>query len=447
MRDRSLNYGGEKEAAKLVQGCTSPEGACYCLKKRIMAHAVPSPSRKKDKKMLSKTKRSTATLLASSLLLTTGRGATLPFMAIYLSKAYQMSVDGVGAALTLAMTMGVLFSLGFGVLADRFDKKRYMLIAIAIFIAGFAAIPLVNHATLVVLLFAVINCAYSVFSTVLKSYFSDTLGVGVRARIFSLNYTFVNIGWTIGPPLATWLVLYGLNMPFWLAAFTATMALLMILFFVLRVSAMAGANPTSAAAPPLSLLWRDQRLLWFTGSAFLGSLVAGSFAICISQYVLTFSNSALAQEVVAVVLPVNAILVVSLQYMVGKRIRADNIRRLMFYGTLCFMLGLAGFLFSGTSLWMWGLAAAVFTIGEVIYVPGEYMLIDNIAPPGLKAGYFSVQSLGWLGAAFNPLFTGVMLTTFPAWSLFVALMVCSWVAYLMMLKGMRVKPVEAMQAG
>lgn len=56
-----------------------------------------------------------------------------------------------------------------------------------------------------------------------------------------------------------------------------------------------------------------------------------------------------------------------------------------------------------------------------------------------------MQSLGWLGAAFNPLFTGVMLTTFPAWSLFVALMVCSWVAYLMMLKGMRVKPVEAMQ--
>jgi hypothetical protein len=25
------------------------------------------------------------------------------------------------------------------------------------------------------------------------------------------------------------------------------------------------------------------------------------------------------------------------------------------------------------------------------------MLIDNIAPPGMKASYFSAQSLGWLG--------------------------------------------------
>lgn len=38
-----------------------------------------------------------------------------------------------------------------------------MLIAIVAFIAGFVAIPLVNNVTLVVLFFALINCAYSVF--------------------------------------------------------------------------------------------------------------------------------------------------------------------------------------------------------------------------------------------------------------------------------------------
>lgn len=30
---------------------------------------------------------------------------------------------------------------------------------------------------------------------------------------------------------------------------------------------------------------------------------------------------------------------------------------------------------------MWGMSAAVFTVGEIIYAPGEYMLIDHIAPP------------------------------------------------------------------
>ena len=68
-------------------------------------------------------RRSTAALLASSLLLTIGRGATLPFMTIYLTRVYSMSVENIGYALTIALTIGVVFSLGFGILADKFDKK------------------------------------------------------------------------------------------------------------------------------------------------------------------------------------------------------------------------------------------------------------------------------------------------------------------------------------
>ncbi|MDY8568596.1 hypothetical protein UY126_08035 [Escherichia coli] len=71
-------------------------------------------------------RRSTSALLASSLLLTIGRGATLPFMTIYLSRQYSLSVDLIGYAMTIALTIGVVFSLGFGILADKFDKKRYI---------------------------------------------------------------------------------------------------------------------------------------------------------------------------------------------------------------------------------------------------------------------------------------------------------------------------------
>lgn len=147
-----------------------------------------------------------------------------------------------------------------------------------------------------------------------------------------------------------------------------------------------------------------------------------------------------AEKVVAVVLPVNAAIVVSLQYAFGRRLTATNIRPLMTVATLFFVVGLVGFTFSGNSLLLWGISAAFFTIGEVIYAPGEYMLIDNIAPAGMKASYFSAQSLGWLGAAVNPLVSGVILTTLPPWSLFVALMVAIILAWALMIKGMRTKP-------
>ncbi|WP_256739254.1 MFS transporter, partial [Cronobacter sakazakii] len=199
--------------------------------------------------MLSKKTRSTVALLGSSLMLTIGRGATLPFMAIYLAKRFAMSVDEIGVALTSAMTAGVFFSLAFSVFADRFDKKRYMLIAIAIFVAGFVAIPLMHNALLVILFFAIINCAYSVFSTVLKSYFADTLGAAAKARIFSLNYTFLNIGWTVGPPVGTLLMVYGLNMPFWLSAVTSGITFVVITIFVQRV-APAHEQADAPSGPP-----------------------------------------------------------------------------------------------------------------------------------------------------------------------------------------------------
>ncbi|MCI1033652.1 MULTISPECIES: efflux MFS transporter YdeE [Raoultella] len=383
-------------------------------------------------------RRSTIALLASSLLLTIGRGATLPFMTIFLTRQYQLEVDKIGYAMSIALTVGVVFSMGFGILADKFDKKRYMLVAVTAFICGFVAIPLVNSVPLVVFFFALINCAYSVFSTVLKAWFADVLTPEKKARIFSLNYTFLNIGWTVGPPLGTLLVMHSINLPFWLAAACAAFPLVFIQLFVQRTAAAIAADSASPWSP--SVLLRDRALMWFTLSGLLASFVGGSFASCISQYVLVVADSDFAEKVVAVVLPVNAAVVVALQYAVGRRLNARNIRPLMTFGTLCFVIGLGGFILSGSSLLLWGVSAAIFTLGEVIYAPGEYMLIDNIAPAGMKASYFSAQSLGWLGAAFNPMITGAILTHMPHWSLFVVLMVAIIAAWLMIFRGMNNPP-------
>ncbi|AYY80598.1 MULTISPECIES: efflux MFS transporter YdeE [Proteus] len=387
--------------------------------------------------MFSQKTRSTTALLFSSLLLTIGRGATLPFMAIYLSREYQLPVDDIGIAMSIALTTGIFFSLGFGMLADKFEKKRYMLLSIITFIFGFAAIPMVHSTVLVVIFFSVINCSYLVFSTVLKAYFSETLSVSAKPKIFSLNYTFINMGWTVGPPIGTLLLMYGTQLPFWLAAISASVPLFMIQLFVQRSKAINTAEENSVKWDPKIML-KDRALSWFVLSTFFGTLTFGSFASCISQYILVVYDAKLAESVIAVVLPVNAAIVVSLQYIVGKHVTAERLRKLMTLGTLFFMMGLLGFMFAGNNLIFWALAIAVFTLGELIYAPGEYMMIDNIAPLGMKASYFSAQSLGWLGAALNPLASGFILTSFPPISLFAILMAVSALAWYCMIQGMNV---------
>lgn len=390
-------------------------------------------------------RRPVVVLLLTSLCLTIGRGITLPFMTIYLNQQYGMAVANVGLAMTFALTAGVLFSLGFGMLADRFDKKRYMLLAIGVFIFGFIGIPVSHSPMLAVVCFSVINCAYSVFSTVLKGYFSDTLAVASRPRIFSLNYTFINIGWSVGPPLATLVMMHSVHLPFWIAAIAAAIPFVFIQQHVpsCRVIPPADSNTTVRWSP--RTLLHDRALRWFTLSNFLSSLVCGSFVSFLSQFVLVSSSAALAAKVVSIVLPVNALCVVTLQYWAGKRMHPGNLRKLMFIGSLCFSLSLLGFLWAGDNVLIWGIAAFVFTLGELIYIPGEYMLIDHIAPPGMKASYFSMQNLGNLGAAANPIITGYMLTWFPPWVLFSVLIVAIFAAWWLTVKGLNVS--DAAHAG
>ncbi|EPV9031860.1 MFS transporter, partial [Shigella flexneri] len=235
--------------------------------------------------------------------------------------------DLIGYAMTIALTIGVVFSLGFGILADKFDKKRYMLLAITAFASGFIAIPLVNNVTLVVLFFALINCAYSVFATVLKAWFADNLSSTSKTKIFSINYTMLNIGWTIGPPLGTLLVMQSINLPFWLAAICSAFPMLFIQIWVKRSEKIIATETGSVWSP--KVLLQDKALLWFTCSGFLASFVSGAFASCISQYVMVIADGDFAEKVVAVVLPVNAAMVVTLQYSVGRRLNPANIRALM----------------------------------------------------------------------------------------------------------------------
>ncbi len=60
---------------------------------------------------------------------------------------------------------------------------------------------------------------------------------------------------------------------------------------------------------------------------------------------MVIADGDFAEKVVAVVLPVNAAMVVTLQYSVGRRLNPANIRALMTAGTLCFVIGLVGFYF------------------------------------------------------------------------------------------------------
>lgn len=286
------------------------------------------------------------------------------------------------------------------------------------------------------LFFSLVNCAYSVFATVLKAYFADTLPPARKTKVFSLNYTFVNMGWTVGPPVGTALLMYSANLPFWLAACSAAFPVLFIQRFVRSVPPSAATGSGTTWQP--SVMLHDKALLWFTLSAFMGLprlrfFFHLYFTICTDSRGLDTRGKSdwcgpAGQCCCRGVIAVHGRTAAAS----GESEKTDDARYSLFYGRTC------GFMMAGSNLVFWGLAAFVFTLGELIYAPGEYMLIDGIALDGMKSSYFSAQSLGWLGGAFNPLFTGGVLTSFPPDTLWLMLIGVSAGAWLCMMRGLRI---------
>lgn len=376
-------------------------------------------------------------LLFTSLVLTIGRGLTLPFLAIYLAEQRGLPQDNIGLILGAGLTLAIFFSLYGGYLVDRFNKRRLILSAMTVFCLSFFLLPFCSAVVELIVVVAVINCAYSLFSITLKATFAEWLSVEGRVRAFSMNYTLVNVGWAIGPPLSVMLAGHWPQTPFWLAGLLAGLMTLALARLMARYPQPAPQWDHNVAAAvtekpnfrqTLGLLRADRRLLWFTLGGLLGSLVAGQFASCISQYLMVAFDAGFAYQVVGIILPVNAVVVICLQYLVSKKISQRSLMPWLVVGNAFFIVGLAGFMLAGFSLPIWILAVAIFSLGEIIITPVEYMFIDFIAPPHLKGSYYGMQNMSNLGGALNPMVTGLCLTLAPPNALFVLLMVATLVS-------------------
>ncbi len=78
--------------------------------------------------------------------------------------------------------------------------------------------------------------------------------------------------------------------------------------------------------------------------------------------------------------------VILLQYQIGRFLKRDQLRYWMGVGIAFFIIGLIGFSYA-THLVSWCLALFIFTLGEMIIYPAEYLFIDTIAPERLRGSY------------------------------------------------------------
>ncbi len=350
-------------------------------------------------------------LLFATLLLTLAKAITFPYLVIYLTRHFSLDIAQVGLVLGSSLIVGSLLSVYGGFLVDRLHSYTLLLGLSALFVLGFVGTVLAQTIWVFYGCLILINLAYAVIDIAVKAGFASLLPEGARSEVFSIKYTLTNIGYAVGPFFGAVVAKFSIGLPFILSA------LLGAGFFLLYwrwgdrtlMTVDTAQKPVSFLAV-VGVLLKDRRLVCFTLGGALSAVVFGQFTAWLSQYLVTTTTAEYTYTVISAVLTTNAVLVIALQYVIGRRISHRYLGQWLIAGLGMFMLGLIGFALA-TSLWWWVLAMAVFTVGEIIVFPAEYMFIDRIAPDPLRGMYYGAQNLANLGAALGPVLCGLVLAS------------------------------------
>ncbi|MHC2147704.1 MFS transporter [Pseudomonas sp. 210_17 TE3656] len=348
-------------------------------------------------------------LLTTTFVLTLARAITLPYLVVYLAENFALDVSGIGLMIGGALIVASLLSLYGGYLIDTLRSYTVIIVSTLVFAIAFVTAIVSRELSLFFTSLVVINLALAVVDIAAKAGFCALLPLEERSEVFSIKYTLSNVAYAVGPFVGVALIMLDNHLPFLVsAALGLAMCLCYRRWGERSARAQLDGSPQAGFLSVGGQLLKDRRLVCFTLGGALSAVVFGQFTAYLSQYLVVTTNASEAARYISYLVATNAITVIALQYVIGRRINSRQLMPWLLAGMALFLAGLLGFSLA-QSLLVWCLAMLVFTLGEIIVIPAEYMFIDSIAPEHLRGVYYGAQNLSNLGAALGPVICGFAL--------------------------------------
>ncbi|WNR44873.1 MDR family MFS transporter [Paenibacillus roseipurpureus] len=356
--------------------------------------------------------------------------AFFPFMAIYFAGSFGKGWTGI--LLILSQTLSVFANLLGGYCADRFGRKRMMIIAATGQAVGYGVFALSASPWLALPFVSFLGFSFASFSGSLywpasQAMVADVVDDADRAGVFAVFYTAANMAVVVGPLLGS--LLYTDN-PYLVLAAASVFCLALALFMSRRLhetmpKQLAEQHRARRDLPwykAIAVQFRDYRVI-ATDRVFLLFVIAG---ILLSQTFMqldllfpvflkeTVSMTTLLHfqdwhwqvtgtQLFGVIVSENGLFVALFTVIVTKWMMKYRDRYVFIGGSILYAFGMV--LFCQMSTFMgFTLAIAVFTLAELMSAGPQQAFVSRLAPEHIRGQYFAAASLRYtIGRTLAPL--------------------------------------------
>ncbi|MEH7073192.1 MDR family MFS transporter [Neobacillus drentensis] len=348
------------------------------------------------------------------------RGAafmTLPFLSIYLSRHMDLSPIVIGLTVGMSPLMGTVGGFIGGHLSDRFGRKPVMLISLFTVALVYYGFTVASSPGWFVLLNALNGLSNSFFEPTAQALMADLTDKEKRMKVYSLRYTAMNIGASVGPLVGAYLASTSAKLSF---AITGTTYLsyaivLVILLNKFIVHHTGQSKKVVSFSNAFSIIKSDKALRYLI----IGIILVNMGYVQIDSNLPQILEGSLENgiQIFSTLITINAVMVVFLQMPISHIAEKFRLMQVMVVGAIFMAAGLV--VFSFVTGWTVAILAIVLlTIGEILIFPSNNMMIDRLAPEHLRGTYFGAAQFRKIGNFLGPIFGGYLLSQFQGQIMF-----------------------------
>jgi len=377
-------------------------------------------------------------LLLGAFILAIGECISILYLPLYIVKEHQIDpvliglIAGVGS---LSSTFGGFIA---GTLSDFIGRKKVILGSLYASSLIFFGFMLSKHPFFLVIFMILEGITSSFFGPVAKALMADLTVPERRMRIFSIRYTINNVGYAIGPTIGIYFWMKDTIDPFMITGFLHLGYCLLLQSFMKRysISSYKETDEKVTLRGAIGVIRYDRILFYFVLGGIISTIVHGKWSVSIQQFLQQSFHDG--EYLYAILLTVNSIGVILLQYPLTRWTERIRPMSIVAMGSILFAIGMAGFSLS-TNWTLFILFMVIFTVGEILVIPAEYIMIDRITPGSMRGMYYGAQHLTQVGGFLGPVVGGFFLSKYGGFTMFMVFALLCIISMLFFWKGQRIQ--------
>ena len=343
-----------------------------------------------------------------------GGSLLFPFFALYITKRFDVGMTEVGGLFAIFFVSSFIGAFPGGALTDRFGRKGIIIFSLIATSLSTLLMGFVDEFQFFLLVAFISGIFTDVGGPAYEAVFMDVLPEEKRASGFGIRRVAFNLAIVIGPVIGGFVAARSYLALFILDAIISALVALLVFRLIpeTKPAAPEGKVQESTAetfAGYLRVL-RDGKFIAFTLVCLLTWLVYMNMNTTLGVYLR--DQHGIPESGYGWLISINAAMVVLLQFPITRRIEKNPPMLMMALGAAFIASGLFLFGFVGT-FWLFAVAVAILTIGEMVTIPIANATVANFAPEEMRGRYNFVYGNSWgISFAVGPYLAGLILDNY-----------------------------------